>query len=193
MKDWSCKFNSGYGFVIDKDSNHVTPYELYTALQAQAAEIAQLQEWIAVCNLERKERDAAEAKLREAVKEFNVIVKYHEEADSHKTAADYYYDIARAFLATMERPSDEVPGPSHDEAMARLETKLRDADAVIQRLNSGAELQAITAAHNDTLAKLREAVKVIRRWHMADLTGHDGSLSRARQVSEAFLATMGKS
>lgn len=72
-----------------------------SALQAQAAEIAQLREWIAVCNLERKERDAAEAKLR-------------------------------------------------------------------------------------------EAVEVIRRWHMADLTGHDGSLSRARQVSEAFLASMEK-
>ena len=41
------------------------------------------------------------------------------------------------------------------------EAKLRDADSVIQRLNSGAELQAIMAAHNDTLAKLRETVEVI--------------------------------
>ena len=49
---------------------------------------------------------ALDDKLREAVGAFNVIVKYHEEADNHSTAADYYYEIARAFLATMEKPSD---------------------------------------------------------------------------------------
>ncbi len=63
------------------------------------------------------------------------------------------------------------------------EAKLRDADEVIQRLNSGAELQAIMAAHNDTLAKLREAVELIQ--HI-----YDFGLDRLKV--ERFLTDMEK-
>jgi hypothetical protein len=44
----------------------------------------------------------------------------------------------------------------------RLRADLADADRVIMRLNSGAELQAIMAAHNDALRErdaLREALR----------------------------------
>jgi hypothetical protein len=46
----------------------------------------------------------------------------------------------------------------------KLRDDLADADATIQRLNSGAELQAIMAAHNATTAerdRLRDALKKI--------------------------------
>jgi ABC-type transporter Mla subunit MlaD len=68
------------------------------------------------------------------------------------------------------------------------EAKLRDADAVIQRLNSGAELQAIMAAHNDALAKLRDAVEVIRKLMQHEPDHADAIWQDAR----AFLATMEK-
>ena len=86
---------------------------LLSALQAQAAEIIETRaalekavmevgKWAGKFGRQETLTAAAEAKLREAVEEFNVIVKYHEEADGHKTAADYYYDIARAFLASID-------------------------------------------------------------------------------------------
>lgn len=72
-----------------------------------------------------------------------------------------------------------------------LVAQLRDADAVIQRLNSGAELQAIMAAHNDTLEKLREAVEVM---HRVSLKSQDNSTTKEAVGREAFLflATMEK-
>ena len=68
------------------------------------------------------------------------------------------------------------------------EDELRKADAVIMRLNSGAELQAITAAHNDTLAKLREAVGIIERLANGGIV----VIGQYRAEARAFLATMEK-
>jgi hypothetical protein len=77
-----------------------------------------------------------------------------------------------------------------------LDTKLRDADEVIQRLNSGAELQAIMAAHNDTLAKLREAMEVIRSMvhpsHLCEKFMSNPPLCTKSYAAQKFLATMEK-
>ena len=89
-----------------------------------------------------------------------------------------------------------------DQLKDQVETLLRDADAVIQRLNSGAELQSIMAAHNDTLAKLREAVEVmgamreqtaavLERYDDHEQSNHPHVYVLLKRI-DAFLATMEK-
>lgn len=70
----------------------------------------------------------------------------------------------------------------------RLREDLIHADLVIQRLNSGAELQAIMAAHSDTLEKLRDAVEVIRKLMQHEPDHADAIWQDAR----AFLTDMEK-
>ena len=87
---------------------------LEAQVHEQAVEIKRLREWVAVCNVERKERDEAQAKLREAVEVMHRIEPYLDAIVNYASTMDEYepnriaYD-ARAFLATMEKHAVEKP------------------------------------------------------------------------------------
>lgn len=114
-------------------------------------------------------------------------------ADQQRARAEAAEAKVTEQAAEIERLREAVVGwDRHAMEMQDLagaaEAKLRDADAVIQRLNSGDELQAIMAAHNDALAKLRDAVEVIRKLMQHEPDHADAIWQDAR----AFLATMEK-
>lgn len=82
---------------------------LEAQVHEQAVEIKRLREWVAVCNVERKERDEAQAKLTEAVE---VITSAPVRPDCDWKCKECncgvraWDDRRDAFLATMEKPSD---------------------------------------------------------------------------------------
>ena len=86
---------------------------LLSALQAQAAEIAVLKGEVMI---EHCRAEAAEAKLREAVKMLQLFVRLAESYsnsnlshyDAHNILVNYgVWDAARAFLASMEQTNDK--------------------------------------------------------------------------------------
>ena len=82
---------------------------------------------------------------------------------------------------------EELLDAAADE-IERQRADLADADRVIMRLNSGAELQAIMAAHNDALRErdaLREALERI-----ANLTEkwEHSLVSQVNEIARAALA-----
>jgi chromosome segregation ATPase len=119
------------------------------------------------------------------------------EASERIDAQDAEIEQLTAELASCRRLYNDL----YSGEFAEIAAKLRDADAVIRRLNSGAELQAIMAAHNDTLAKLREAVEWVRetrKWCQEGLSGQherlaEQALERIHEATGDFLANMEKS